>query len=259
MHISGFWPGDPNEFGLLSYHRRGHHLNRHYNDPEDDKEALDRHGILSSFGWLNAQANMLGFTTFNDITYPLVTQTIITNGQIWSFYVYQLNTIEIHSKHVKENPQRNICWATSEQKLYKKIIDEKLVGFNDEVLQNLLKFYCNVPEDRLGINMKPYLSQQEKVCADYEEDEKREWLEREYKFLVSNRPRSRIPEEIYAWEKIYKIDHNTRFMDKKRRKWEFKIKVSDRRLDERLPKYIPRAHRPHLPRWKGRYANEYFP
>lgn len=259
MLISGFWPGDPKEFGLLSYHRRGHILDRHYNDAEDDKDAIHRQGILASFGWLNAQANFQGFTTFNELTYPLVTQSIITNGQIWSFYVYQLNTLINHSKYVHENPKRNICWATPEMKLFEGVENDKLVGFNEEVLKTLLKFYANAPEERLGVNLKPYLNQDEKVCADYEDDDKREWLEREYKFLMANRPRMKLEYEIYAWEKIYKIDHQTRFMDKKRRPFEFKLKPFDRTLDDRQARYIPRALRPELPRWKGRYAKEYFP
>ncbi|RZC39772.1 28S ribosomal protein S30, mitochondrial [Asbolus verrucosus] len=258
-NVPGFWPGDPKEFGFLSYHRRGHMLTRHYKDPEEDKSAIHRQGILASFGWLNAQANFLGFNSFNDITYPLVTQTVVTNGKLWSFYVYQLNTIQNHSKYVTENPKRNICWATPELKLFEELKDGKLEGFNDEVLNNLIKFYVNAPETRLGVNLKPYLSKEETVCADYGDDDKREWLEREYKHLVSNRPRSRLVYEIYAWEKIYKIDHETRFMDKKRRPFEFKINPFDRKLDDRKPRYIPRALRPHLPRHKGRNAPEYFP
>ena len=259
LFFLGFWPGDPNQFGLLSYHQRGHHLTRHYKDPEDNLRAIDRQGILSSFAWLNSQANFLGFTTFNDVTYPLLTQTIITNGQLWSFFVYQLNTVLIHSKHIEDNPQRNICWTTPVLKLYEGIVDGKLVGFNDQVLQNLLKFYANVPEERLGVEMRPYLSKEEKVCGDYQDDDQRQWLEREYKHLVSNRPRHALDYEIYAWEKIYKIDHETKFLDKKRRPFEYGIKPWNRKLDERLPRYIPRVHRPHLPRWKGRYAKEYFP
>ncbi|XP_044259375.1 28S ribosomal protein S30, mitochondrial isoform X2 [Tribolium madens] len=258
-NIPGFWPGDSREFGFLSYHKRGHLITRHYNDVEDHKEAIDRQGILASFGWLNAQANYQGFTTFNDITYPFVTQTVVTNGQIWSFYVYQLNTIVNHSKFFTENPKRNVCWGTPEVKLFEGVENDKLIGFNDDVLKMLLKFYANAPEEKLGVNMKPFLGKEEKFIADYEDADKREWLEREYKFLVSNRPRDQLGYEIYAWEKIYKIDHQTRFMDKKRRPFEFKMKPSNRRLDERLPRYIPRALRPHLPRHKGRYAKEYFP
>lgn len=258
-NIPGFWPGDSHEFGLLSYHKRGHHLIRHYNDAEDNKEALYRQGILASFSWLYSQANFLGFNTFNDITFPLVTQSIITNGKKWSFFVYQLNTIINHSKYVHENPKRNLCWSIPEMKLFEQIDNGKLSGLNDGVFEILTKFYANTPEMRLGVNMKPNLSHEEKLSADYVDDEKREWLEREYKFLVSNRPRKHLPDEIYSWEKIYKIDHNTRFMDKKLRPFELGQKPFRRRLDERKPRYIPRVLRPDLPRWKGRNANEYFP
>lgn len=257
----GFWPGDPYRFGILSYNKRGHMLGRQerYKDPQDDKEALHRQGILASFGWLSAQANFLGFTTFNDITYPLVTQTVITNGKLWSFYVYQMNTMLLHSKYITENPKTNICWATEELKLYEDLQDGKIVGFNEDVLKMILKLYANAPESRLGVNMTPYLSSSEKVSADYEDDEKRTWLEREYKFLVANRPRYKQVDEVYPWEKIYKIDHNSRFMDKRLRPFEKFIQPYQRRLDDRRPVYIPRKHRPDLPRWKGRYAKEFFP
>ncbi|KAJ8917191.1 hypothetical protein NQ315_012683 [Exocentrus adspersus] len=260
-NIPGFWPGDPYRFGLTSYHKRGHLLPRKdmYKDPEDDKEALHRQGILASFGWLSAQANLLGFTTFNDITYPLVTQTVITNGKVWSFYVYQMNTMLLHSKYIKENPKTNICWTTGELKLFEGVEENKLVGLNEDVLKLLLKLYANAPESRLGLNLAPYLSTEEKLAADYKDDEKRTWLEREYKYLVSNRPRLKEFYQVYSWEKIYKIDHKTRFMEKKLRPFELFIKPEKRRLDERKPFYIPRKLRPELPRWKGRDAKEFFP
>lgn len=255
----GFWPGSSNQFGLLSYHKRGHMLTRPFNDPSESKEALHRQGILASFGWLNALANFLGFTTYNEITYPLVTQTVVTNGQIWSFYVYQLNTLLVHSKNTTENPRRNICWATPELKLYEKIENGKLVGFNEDVLKKLLKFYGNVPEERLGVNLRPYLGEHEKYIADYANEEKRIWLEREYKHLMANRPRYKLPYEIYAWEKIYKIDHKTRPMDKRLRPFELFQKPFNRTLDDREAFYIPRCQRPDLPKNKGRRAKEFWP
>ncbi|KAI4458469.1 mitochondrial 28s ribosomal protein s30/p52 pro-apototic protein [Holotrichia oblita] len=258
-NIPGFWPGDKYEYGLLSYHPRSYLIGRNYNDPLDNTESLHRQALLSCFGWLNAQANYLGFTTFNDITYPLVTQSAITNGQTWSFYVYQLNTILNHSKHVRENPKRNICWATPEMKLFEEIKDGKVVGFNDETLKMLIRYYANTPEERLGVNMKPYLNNEEKVCADYKDDDKRNWLEKEYKFLMANRPRYKEFYEVHHWEKIYKIDHQTRPNEARRRPFELNQKPSNRRLDHRQPAYIPRALRPDLPRNKGRYAKEYFP
>ncbi|CAG9818018.1 unnamed protein product [Phaedon cochleariae] len=256
----GFWPGDPHKFGLLSYHNRGYlHNRKHYQDPQDDKEAVHRQAIIASFGWLQAQANFLGFNTYNDITYPLVTQTVITDGKVWSFYAYQLNTIVFHTMYVNENPKRNICWGTEELNLYDRVENGKLEGFNDQVLELLLKFYCNVPESRLGINLTPYLNHEEKVIADYADDDKRQWLEREYKFLVSNRPRFKLDYEVYSWEKIYKIDNKTRHMDKKLRPFELLQDPFKRTLDDRQPIYIPRKFRPHLPRHKGKYAKEYFP
>lgn len=165
----------------------------------------------------------------------------------------------IHGKNVDENPKRNICWATPEMKLYDSVADGKLIGFNDDVLKVLLKFYANQPAQRLGVNLTPYLKHKEKVVADYEDADKREWLEREYKFLVSNRPRLVDIDEVYHWEKIYKIDNKTRFMEKRLRFFELFQKPQDRRLDDRLGKYIPRALRPELPRHKGRRAKEYWP
>lgn len=132
-------------------------------DPNYKQEALDRQGILASFGWLFGQANFLGFTTYNDLTYPLSTQTIITNGQLWSFYAYQMNTITILGDLVHTNPKRNICWRTPELKLYEEVKDGKVVGLNDEVLKTLIRFYGNVPEARVGVEMNPYLSKDEKV------------------------------------------------------------------------------------------------
>lgn len=260
MLFPGFWPGDKHQYGYLSYHKRSHLFERErFQDKQDDKEALHSQAIVASFAWLHAQANFLGFTTYNDITYPLVTQTIISNGKTWSFYVYQMNTMLMHSKYINENLKRNICWATEENNLYEEIVDGKLIGFNEDVLIKLLKFYVNVPEERLGINMHPYLSDSEKVLADYQDDDKRQWLEKEYKYLVSNRPRFKEVDEIYNWEKIYKVDHKTRANDKKTRFFDLFKNPYNRRLDDRQAYYIPRALRPNLPRSKGRYAKEYFP
>lgn len=257
--ILGFWPGEKYQFGVLAYHKRGYILQRNYGDESESKETLHRQGILASFSWLNAQANFLGFTTFNDITYPLVTQTCITNGQIWSFYVYQLNTMLMHSKNIKENPKRNICWAITEMKLFDDIKDNKVHGLNTDVLKMILKLYLNQPEERLGVNLRPYLNVNEKYAADYADDEKRRWLEKEFKFLTSNRPRSKLPPEVYDWEKIYKIFNKTRPMDKRTRPFELFVKPFNRPLDDVVKKYIPKSHRPHLPKKVGRYEKTFYP
>lgn len=97
----------------------------------------------------------------------------------------------MHSEHVDENPKRNICWITEPIKLFDKIEDDKVHGLNEEVLKTLIKFYMNMPKERVGIDLKPYLGKSVKVIADIEHDERRNWLEKQYKHLVNNRPRHR--------------------------------------------------------------------
>ncbi|KAL1489654.1 hypothetical protein ABEB36_013598 [Hypothenemus hampei] len=260
-NVPGFWPGDANTFGTLSYIKTGHFLKRdtYFIEESEKKEARHVQAILSSYAWLYSQANYLGFTTFNDITYPIVNQTVMTNGKDFQFYIYQLNTILLNNYHISNNPKRNICWASQQLKLYEEIKDDKLIGFNEDVVKLLVKLYINEPQERLGVNLRPYLSDEEQIAADYSDDDKRKWLEKEYKHIVSNRPRHKEMDEVYQWEKIYKIDFNTRPMDKKMRFFELFEKPWKRRLNDRLPEYICRARRPHLPRHKGRYAKDYWP
>lgn len=130
-----------------------------------------------------------GFSTFNDIIYPLVSQTILTNGQYWSFCVYQLNTTLLHWEYADNNPARNICWITEPMMLFDKIEDGKIQGFNEDVLKKLITFYINMPAARSNENMKPYLGESVKYVADITDPERRAWLESRFKYLMSNRPR----------------------------------------------------------------------
>jgi small subunit ribosomal protein S30 len=213
--------------------------------------------MKASFGWLLAQANYQGFTTYNDVTYPLATQTVITNGQLWSLYAYQLNTISMHNENIDENPKYNVCFGTKPMKLYDGIENGKVKGLNEDVLKMLVQFYLNAPEKR-EYNMKPYLGKEEQVVADIEDDNKRCWLENIYKHIASNRPKHLLSPEIYLWEKIYKIEHNTRPIERKTRPFEFGINPFKRRLNEHLPPYIPKALRPY-PRSKKKFETTYYP
>ncbi|CAG9790897.1 unnamed protein product [Diatraea saccharalis] len=257
-NIPGFWPGDYDEFGFLSYHGRGHILSRKDSFGQDDNlEALHCQAIKASFGWLLAQANYQGFTTYNDITYPLVTQTVITNGQLWSFYAYQLNTLVMHNENIDDNPKHNVCFGTKPLKLYETIENGKVKGLNEDVLKMLIQFYLNQPEEREH-DLKPYLGKENQIVADIEDDNKRCWLESRYKHLVSNRPKHFLLPETYLWERIYKIQHNTRFHEAKRRPFELGIYPFKRRLNEHLPPYIPKALRPY-PKSKKKFETTYYP
>lgn len=53
--IPGFWPGDQSEFGLLSFHRRGH-IDARLSTFKDENEALNVQAVYASYSWLLSQA-----------------------------------------------------------------------------------------------------------------------------------------------------------------------------------------------------------
>lgn len=266
--IPGFWPGNEHEFGQLCYHNR-HTYKVKYNtidaiDEEDKANALKSQAILNSFGWLIGQAYYQGFSTFNELTYPLTTQTIITNGQNWSFYVYQLNTTVFETVHFDRNQRANKCWGTDEIKLFDEIdANGQVKGFNDDVLRHLIQFYLAEPKQR-NHEMQPYLGTEEQTIADIDHLERREFLEKHYKHLMSGKPRHRqdlIP-EVYMWEWIYKIKFNTRPMDPRRRFFELNQDPWDRTLDDHWPVYVPRNQRVggyHDKRKESKWKKTYWP
>ncbi|XP_070495949.1 large ribosomal subunit protein mL65 [Chironomus tepperi] len=260
VSVPGFWPGNVREYGLLSYHDRTHLIKRsHVLGIKDDIDALHSQGILSSFAWTYAQSCYQGFSTYNDMTYPLTTQTVITDGQHWSFYKYQLNTTITHTELDTPNYKYNKCWGTNEMKLYEHIDENgKIHGMNDEVLKQLLRLYINEPKSR-NYEMKPYLDPKEKKIADIEDVDRRQWLETIYKYLVSNRPRQYLVPEIYHWENIYKIKFQTMPLDKKLRFFEYGINPFQRQLNEHIPEYIPRDLRANGPHDKKKRRATYYP
>ncbi|KAL5277554.1 MRPS30 family protein [Megaselia abdita] len=259
-NIPGYWPGSKNKFGLVSFQKRDHTLLKSNSSwkPEDFDEALHSQGILSSFAWTLAQACYQGFTTYNDLTYPINTQTVITNGQDWSFYQFQLNTTIVHLTEFENNPKTNNCWGTGQLKLYEGIENGKLVGFNEEVLKHLVKIYTNTPKER-NFNLTPFLGDRERNVADIPEQERREFLEHTFKHLCSNRPRHLALPEIYNWEKIYKIDHKQRAMEPKRRFFERGVNPWSRTLDQHCPDYIPKVIRPGGVKSRNKFKKHYYP
>lgn len=259
-NIPGHWPGSSSGFGLISYQPRDYLIERNPKyGPEDFKEALHAQGIQSSFGWLLAQANYNGFNTYNDLTYPMTTQTVITNGKQWSFYRYQLNTTLIHSDHVHDNPKVNFCWGSPEMNLFQEVdASGKCLGFNEDVARKLIELYLNAPVEQQS-NLRPNLMADAPTIADIDNDDKREFLEHTFKHLAANRPRHLEIPEIYLWEKIYKIDNKTRQLEPKRRFFELGINPWRRTLDQHAPEYIPKVVRPGGPKSKPRFKKTYYP
>ena len=94
-----------------------------------------------------------------DLTYPLSTQTMVTDGRRIRFFAYQLNTLHLW-KGNEANPLRNICWASPQMELYEKVEDGEVIGFNEEALRVILQFYLNKPVDR-GLELRPYLQEEQ--------------------------------------------------------------------------------------------------
>lgn len=258
-NIPGFWPGDPYEFGLLSYHPRGHILGRppHFGEKEHS-HAIHAQAMLATFGWLLAQSTYQGFNTFNELTYPLSTQAVITDGRLFSFYVTQLNTILQHTDNMEVNPKVNECYGTPTVQLFERIDDGKLLGWNDEPLEMLISFYLNAPSKHEGVNMKPYLHDTEHYLADIEDEKRRVWLHNQFRHMYSNRPRHRLPYEIYDWEYIYKIKFDTRSMEARRRPFELNQDPTLRKYNDHTPKYVPKAFRDPKEK-KTKFETTYYP
>ncbi|XP_076443568.1 large ribosomal subunit protein mL65-like [Babylonia areolata] len=148
--------GDPCEFGSLAV------LNTVWSRRVADKfgqnhalEAQLGHGIGTSFVWLAAQAYNQGFNTLIDVTYPLTTQMILTDGQTWQFMTYQLNTLQLW-KDEEANDLINLCWVDPQTKLFEHVEGSKVYGFNTEVLKQLIACLALAPRDR-PYNLRPTL------------------------------------------------------------------------------------------------------
>ncbi|XP_068210729.1 large ribosomal subunit protein mL65 [Palaemon carinicauda] len=244
--VTGFWPGESKEHALIWYHTGGC-LDRS-KDIINDKyyeDYLEQKMIVASFSQALAHANYLGFTCVNELTYPIVQQSVISDGRKWNFSTYQLNTCALHSERAIENPVNNILWLSGDQLLFEAVEGSGVKGFNVDVLANLVAMYM-----KKGIvrdNATPYLAPYKYLahhpaCEEYRQ-EFRDYL---INHIVSGRPRKRLKPEVYLWEKIYKIDFKTRPYEPPRRFFEphFAQKnPGQRRLDDYITIFIPKALR----------------
>lgn len=97
-----------------------------------------------------------GFNTYIDLTYPLSTQTIVTDGHRWQFVAYQLNTLALWLDS-KANDRANVCWVGDESELYATVEGGQVRGFNPSVLRQLISCLALAPADR-PYNLRPTLS-----------------------------------------------------------------------------------------------------
>lgn len=264
-NLPGYWPGDPCEFGLLSYH----HLNELNVSKvileQEKKSRLVSQALLNGFSWLHAQASILGFSTFSELTYPLTSQQVMTDGRNFSFSLYQLNTTIMHKLLASPNNRTNLCVTLGAQPLYQDIKANNFVGWNDSVLLNLLAFYLNEPKARDGVDMKPYINPAVPFLSQIEDEDRRQWLHKQFRHMYSNRPRHRLGYEIYDWERIYKIEFETRSQDARMRPFERdQNPTEERKYWDHMPPYVPKKDREnpkkmHWRGWRAKFAKTYYP
>lgn len=258
-NIPGYWPEDQNQHGSLSIINR---FNRYsikavcskntIENEESLRKQIIAKAILTSFGWLLPQAVHLGFSPLTDLTYPLSTQTVITDGRLWTFSSYQLNTCDLSTNNPEEHTHSNLVWVDSEKCLYDRATAGGVEGFNPSVLLPLIKMYLLQPQAR-NHNMTPYLEGSGRL-DNFEDNYQRQFLREEVQRQHSNRRRHKAKPEIYDWEKIFIVDHDTMHMQGVRRgRWFQMYKISHlgkehfhpefKQYDEVRHRYLPRAFR----------------
>lgn len=109
---TGHWYGEGHDFNLLSiYSMDSIYKYDSYFGEDELLPSLMSWIVNASHAELLAQAYYLGFSMWREPTYPLVSQTILTNRQQWIFGVYQLNTIG-HFKPHDAQTTSNVCWVS---------------------------------------------------------------------------------------------------------------------------------------------------
>ena len=142
--------------------------------------------MQASFSWLLAQATHLGFSPITELTFPLATQGVITDGQTWTYCAYQLNTVDLSTNTPQEASHNNILWLQSrDQKLFDGVEAGKVVNYRPEALAPLLKMYLRKPEAR-NYSLTPYLSQ-DQTLANFHEPYQRNSLHVKHRHMYANR------------------------------------------------------------------------
>ncbi|XP_054466297.1 39S ribosomal protein S30, mitochondrial [Anoplopoma fimbria] len=140
---------DPACYGHTQFHLvpdRYHRDRMAQKQQSDQVEVFLRaNGLASLFAWTGAQAMYQGFWNHEDVTRPFVSQAVITDGQFFSFFCYQLNTVALSVETDANNPRKNLLWGTESLRLYESVQDGEVVGLDDGVVKLLVQFLMNQP------------------------------------------------------------------------------------------------------------------
>lgn len=201
--LPGTWPFHNCIFPLVTIRQRSEltgHYDSPFRTPEEVQDATNAAALLTGFGWLNGVASQLGFTLYDEPTYPLVSQVVNTDGQNWTFAVYQLNTHRFHEDFYESNPLRNLCWTSGNLRLFEAYEGGELKGLDDGVFKNLLRFLLRRPRSPDGVELCPYLGADERPEEDRQVELTRWMRAYDCRFML----REALSKEVPLWVKIYK-------------------------------------------------------
>ena len=105
------------------------------------REQLLAHGLMQLFSQTAAEAVQNGYSVDRDLSYPLATQGVITDGRQFTFVCFQLNTLKMDQE---AGGRINVFWTGPTLKLY----HHKKDHFNEECVRLILQLLFQRPSRR---------------------------------------------------------------------------------------------------------------
>lgn len=157
MQVPGHWYGDRREFNFMTVYNTtmmNAYVSDKYSMVDDKFEFLKNMAVTTGHAELTAQAHYLGFSMWKDVTYPLFGQFMFTDGKLFSFGKYQLNTLRLWNSATSAT---NLCYVTKPESLFE-LNEEKteIKSFNDELFKKVLS----------NLVVKPVVNESE-IVGDY--------------------------------------------------------------------------------------------
>ncbi|KRX98008.1 28S ribosomal protein S30, mitochondrial, partial [Trichinella pseudospiralis] len=175
--VPGFEYGDDQEFGLVTTRTFGDVYSKMI---QWEAEQEELHECLISY---------------NDITYPMVAQTIVTDLRMWYFFAYQLNTLRLMDPWDESILPNNVCWYQGPVKLFDDFDGSVFTNFNEEVISLCLKFLLNKPDECTETNLRPYLTKRPAYTSIYKDSFK---YRSEKLFYLPVEPNPAVPRDSFT-------------------------------------------------------------
>lgn len=144
------------------------------------EDQLAAHALVTLFSQAAAQTVQDGHKLDEDLHYPVANQGIFTNGQLFAFFCYQLNTLDLRD----DSGCWNVFYIGPTLKLFESVIPgEGLTQFNSECVELFMQFILQKttrePPEFDGFQLVEQ-ARQKKVAARVEVVEKYQKERKEY-------------------------------------------------------------------------------